>query len=95
MKYLLGLLFLLVPSGVKDVPMAHNVQFAYTKNRTLSPMLPIEINVDQEEGGIPDTFLTCDVNNRSLENGTKQYVIVLKCKDKVFRVTAISFTESK
>lgn len=94
MKYLAILLFLL-PAGVRESTITHNVQFAYTKEHRLTALLPVEFAVDQEEGGIPDTFLTCDVAARLLENEPKQYVIVVKCGDRKFRITAIVFTENK
>lgn len=71
-----------------------NVQFMVTKDHKLSPILPIEFVVDQEEGGITDVSLqTCNIITRVASEG--QSFIIFRCGDRSFKMVGITFTQSQ
>lgn len=72
------------------------VKFFVSKEHTLRPVMPIELVVVQEQGGIADEqMITCDVIARTHEvmdvepkNATET---VLKCGDRTYVVSGVSF----
>lgn len=73
----------------------HNVQFFYTKDHKLIPVLPVSFEIVQEEGGIPEGVIACDTVARLAPESNGQYVTILKCKNGVtFKVAKVDFTES-
>lgn len=78
------------------------VQFFVGKDFSLKPVLPVEIVVKQEEGGIldADQVLSCDVVARVTE-ATRDNVptavteTVFKCGERKFVIERIMFAESQ
>jgi len=92
MKILLILAVLLIPWQTSEKTVGHNVQFVINKNHTLTPVLPIQISVEQEDGGIADGLLTCDTIQRTEPD---RHSVVFSCQGKKFRVVGWSFTQSE
>ena len=78
-----------------------HVQFAVNKDHTLTPMLPMSLRADQEEGAVPDGPLTCDVASREheiSEDGSPRTAseTVLHCNGgRTFAVKQLLFSSSE
>ena len=74
------------------------VMFNLTKDLKMTPYLPVQLAVVQEQGGLMNGPTSCDVVARGHEieeHGERKLAVetVLKCGDGVFRVERVIFSK--
>lgn len=74
--------------------MGENVYVQVTKSHRLNPVMPVSLEVVQEDGPVADPgIVKCDVYARAVEGG---FITVFKCRNgATFRLTKVWFLSNQ